>query len=106
MDEVPEKSNVGCDLFDDFIRFSSRSVADFVLLKISCDFDRRFDADFLIEKLDELMHDGTGLSVKDDVDWTEWVGAVLLMTPTDLDQYAQIQKVKSWNYWAGDLKMI
>lgn len=58
--------------------------SDFVLLKIFCDFD----------------------DCEDDVDWTEWVGAALLMTPTDLDQYAQIQKVKSWNYWAGDLKMI
>lgn len=67
MDEVPEKSNISYDLSDD-IRFSSESVAGFVLLKILCDFDRRADAAFLIEKLVDLMYDGTDLSGKDDVD--------------------------------------
>lgn len=88
MDELPEKSNDGCDLFDDFNigvdAFLSPELLDplpdGVLFNVSCDFDRGVDAALPIEQLVDLMYDGIGLSDEDDVDWTELVEIVFFMT--------------------------
>lgn len=92
MDEVPEKSNDGCDLFDDFNigvdAFLSAEALDpppvGVLFNVSCDFDRGVDAALPIEELVDLMYDGIGLSDEDDVDWTELVETVFFMTLMNL----------------------